>query len=133
MAMILNPYLTFHGNAEEAMNFYSSVLGGEVRVSHFREFGMDADGVMHASLTTPAGFTLFASDTVAGMPEVTIGTSIQLSLSGDDEEALRGYWDGLAASGQVLMPLEPQVWGDVYGMVADRYGIQWHVNITPAS
>ena len=129
MAMILNPYLTFHGNAEEAMTYYGQVLGGEVSVSHFRDYGMDADGVMHASLSTPDGFTLFASDTVEGMHQVTTGNNIQLSLSGDDEAALRGYWDRLADGGQVMMPLEKQMWGDLYGMVADRYGIEWHVNI----
>ncbi len=130
MAMILNPYLTFLGNAEEAMRFYGEVLGGDVAVSTFREFGMDADGVMHASLTTPAGFTLFASDTMEAMPPVVAGNNIQLSLSGDDEESLRGYWNALAADGQVMMPLEKQMWGDIYGMLADKYGIQWHVNIT---
>ena len=106
MAMILNPYLTFHGNAEEAMTYYGQVLGGAVE-----------------------GFTLFASDTVEGMHQVTTGNNIQLSLSGDDEAALRGYWDRLADGGQVMMPLEKQMWGDLYGMVADRYGIEWHVNI----
>lgn len=133
MAMILNPYLTFQGNAEEAMQFYAAALGGDLSVSSFREFGMDADGVMHAALTTPAGLTLFASDTVEGMVPLTVGNNIQISLSGDDDDTLRRYWDRLLEGGQVMMPLEKQMWGDVYGMLADKFGIQWHVNITDES
>ena len=52
-----------------------------------------------------------------------------LEKDGYDEAALRGYWDRLADGGQGMMPLEKQMWGDLYGMVADRYGIEWHVNI----
>jgi PhnB protein len=129
MTMKLNPYITFRGNAEEAIRAYGDVFGGDVSVSHFREFGMDADGVMHASLTTPEGFTLFVSDHVDGTFSLVDGNNIQVSLSGDDETALRRYWDGLADGGQVVVPLEAQMWGDVYGMVADRFGVLWHVNI----
>jgi PhnB protein len=84
---------------------------------------------MHASLTTPEGFTLFVSDHVDGTFSLVDGNNIQVSLSGDDETALRRYWDGLADGGQVVVPLEAQMWGDVYGMVADRFGVLWHVNI----
>lgn len=125
----LNPYITFEGNCAEAMDFYASVLGGTPRVNTFREYGMEADGVMHAALDTPSGFHLFASDTAEGMPPVQPGNNLQISLSGDDAEALRGYWDGLSEGGQVMMPLERQMWGDDYGMVVDKFGIIWHVNI----
>ena len=96
----------------------------------FRESGMDVDGLMHASLDTESGFHLFASDTVAGMGEpLQVGNNLQISLSGDDADTLRGYWDGLSAGGQVLMPLERQIWGDDYGLLLDKFGIRWHVNI----
>lgn len=130
MAQQLNPYITFDGNCAEAMEFYASALGGTPSVMTFRDSGMDADGVMHASLDTPAGFHLFASDTLAGMGEpLQRGNNLQISLSGDDADALRGYWDALGAGGQVVVPLERQMWGDDYGLLVDRYGIQWHVNI----
>ena len=106
MTMKLNPYITFRGNAEEAIQAYGDVFGGDVSVSHFREFGMDADGVMHASLTTPEGFTLFVSDHVDGTFSLVDGNNIQVSLSGDDETALRRYWDGLADGGQVVVRAE---------------------------
>ena len=136
MASKLNPYLSFKDTARDAMEFYQSVFGGELLVSTFGEMG-DPDGaeanlVMHASLETPSGYTLFASDTPAGM-DVTPGNQITVSLSGDDADELRGYWEGLAADGTVRMPLERQMWGDDFGMVTDRFGIDWMVNISGAA
>jgi PhnB protein len=132
MAMKLNPYLTFDGTAREAMEFYKSALGGELTISTFGEFGapegVNPDGVMHAQLESDAGFTLMASDTPPGQPAST-GSSISVSLSGDDTDALRGYWDALSQGGTVVMPLEKQMWGDEFGMLTDRFGTAWMVNI----
>lgn len=133
MAQQLNPYLTFDGTCAEAMDFYASVLGGTPQVMTFRDSGMDADGVMHAALETPAGFHLFASDAVEGMGDaLRPGNNVQVSISGDESDALRGYWSGLGEGGQVLVPLEQQMWGAEYGLLVDRYGVQWHVNIGSA-
>ena len=132
MASRLNPYLNFPGNTGEAMAFYQSVLGGELRVNTFGEYGETdpdlAGKVMHAMLESDAGFTLMASDPPPGM-DVTTGNSIAISLSGDDEGELRGYWDKLSAGGTVTMPLEKQMWGDTFGMCTDRFGLPWMVNI----
>ena len=131
MGMRLNPYLNFRDTSRAAMEFYRDVFGGELTISTFREFGMAdspiADNVMHAMLVTPAGFTLMASD---APPEMAISdNSTSLSLSGDDVEALRGYWDALADGGQVTVPLQVQMWGDEYGQLIDRFGVPWMVNI----
>lgn len=132
MASRLNPYLNFDGTTRQAMEFYHSVLGGDLTINTFGDFGdpsaPGADGVMHASLETPAGFTLFASDMPPGMPIAT-GNNFSVSLSGDDADALRGYWEGLSEGGQVTMPLERQMWGDEFGMVIDKFGTPWMVNI----
>ena len=129
MASRLNPYLNYNGNAREAMTFYQGVLGGELNISTFGEYGGEGgDGVMHAQLETPDGFTLMASDTGPGMGEVTAGSNFAVSLSGDDD-ALRGYFDGLAEGGTVTMPLEKQMWGDEFGMLTDKFGVSWLVNI----
>lgn len=130
MSQQLNPYITFEGNCAEAMAFYASVLGGEPRVMTFRESGMDADGVMHAALESPAGFHIFAADNPPGMPDPQVGDNLQISLSGDEGDDLRRYWAGLSEGGQILVPLEPQMWGDEYGQLVDKYGIRWHVNIS---
>jgi len=132
MSQQLNPYITFDGNCAEAMDFYAAALGGTVRSMTFRDSGMDADGIMHAALETPAGFHLFASDTAGGMGDYRPGNNVQVSLSGDDADALRRYWDALGEGGTVLVPLAPQMWGDEYGLVADKFGIAWHVNIARA-
>ena len=130
MASRLNPYIGFKDDARQAMEFYQDVFGGDLNVNTFGEFG-DQDNpnlVMHAMLETPAGFTLMASDTPPGM-EHREGSSISVSVSGEDEGELRGYWDKLTDGGQVTMPLEKQMWGDVFGMVSDKYGVTWMVNI----
>jgi PhnB protein len=134
MASRLNPYLNFRGQAREALEFYASVFGGDVVVSTFGEFGDPPPGsegsdVMHGQLETPMGFTLMCSDVPSSM-ELTLGTNITVSLSGDDADALRGYWERLSAEGTVQFPLERQMWGDEFGQCTDRFGVPWLVNIS---
>jgi PhnB protein len=132
MASRLNPYITFGGNAREAMEFYKDVFGGTLQINSFGEYGQDDPGVkdkiMHARLESPNGFTLMASDSPPGM-EMQSGNNIAVSLSGDDEFELRGYWDKLSDGGTVTMPFEKQMWGDVFGMCTDRFGVNWMVDI----
>lgn len=133
---ILNPYLSFDGNAREAIDFYQGVFEGETNVMTFGDMGMTemegnpipADGVMHGQLTTPEGFTLMAADSVPGMSEGQTPNG-HLSLSGDEDAMLRGYWDKLADGGRVDVPLEVAPWGDAFGQVKDKFGINWMVNI----
>src|SRR5262245_20559740 len=124
MSSRLNPYINFDGDAREAMEFYQSVFGGSLTTNTFGEYNPDAgdisDKIMHAQLETDNGFTLMASDTPPGMPYQP-GTNITVSLSGDDDAELRGYWDKLAEDGTVTMPLEKQMWGDEYGACTDKF------------
>lgn len=131
----LNPYLSFQGAAREAMTFYHSVLGGDLTISTFGEFGYtegvtDVDQVMHAMLVTPDGLTLMAADTPEGMP-YNPGDNISISLSGpaEEEAALRGIFERLSAGATPGVPLEKAPWGDHFGMLTDRFGIGWMVNI----
>ena len=132
MATTLNPYLQFRDTARPAMEFYRDVFGGDLTLSTFGEFGdpsqPSADGIMHANLRTPSGYTLMASDTPPGMDH-SPGTSISISLSGDDAAELRGYWEKLSDGGTVSLPLEKQMWGDEFGQCTDKFGISWMVNI----
>jgi PhnB protein len=131
---VLNPYISFRDSAREAMEFYKDVFGGNLSLNTFGEYGdpnaPGADNIMHAQLETDKGFTLMASDTPPGM-DFTPGDNLKISLSGDDEQELRGYWDKLAEGGSVTMPLEKQMWGDLYGMCTDKYGVNWMVDIVP--
>ncbi len=133
MTSRLNPYITFDGNAREAMEFYASVLGGTLNVSTFGELGGDpaapgADKLMHSQLENDQGFTLMGSDTPPGV-EFDPGNNMAVSLSGDDGDVLRRYWEGLSQGGTVTVPLEKQVWGDEFGSLIDRFGVSWLVNI----
>jgi PhnB protein len=129
----LNPYISFKDNAREAMEFYKVVLGGKLILSTFKESHASEDPIegskiMHALLETENGMTLMASDTPSQM-EYHPGQNISISLSGDNEPELRGYWEGLSAGGTITMPLEKAPWGDTFGMLTDKFGINWMVNI----
>jgi PhnB protein len=134
MTARLNPYLSFRDNAREAMEFYQSVFGGKLDVSTFADAGGmgvpdDEQGkVMHAMLDVPGVLTLMGSDTPSHM-EYHEPAGMSVSLSGDDDATLRGWWDGLSADGKVNVPLEVAPWGDAFGMFTDKYGIDWMVNI----
>ena len=137
MTVRLNPYIGFDGQAREAIQFYETVFGGELTISTYGESGMSddpsqADKVMHAQLDAGSDLMLMASDAPPGMP-LDSGSQISVSLSGDDDTKLRGYWDGLTSGGNVTMPLEKAPWGDSFGMCTDRFGVNWMVNISGAA
>ncbi|WP_328990470.1 VOC family protein [Kribbella sp. NBC_01245] len=132
MASRLNPYISFTDNARQAMEFYQSVLGGNLTLNTFGEYGMagtpQENNIMHGLLETDSGFALMAADTPPGM-EHNPGSNIAISLSGDDGDELRGYWEKLSSEGTVSVPLEKQMWGDEFGMCVDQFGIGWMINI----
>lgn len=135
MSVLLNPYLNFpDAQAREAMEFYRSVLGGELSIMTFGDMGTEgplASQVMHAQLTTPGGITLMGADAPPEMVQVTYGDSVSVSVSGgsEDAEELRTWFAALSEGGQVRQPLEPAPWGDEFGMFVDRFGIGWLVDI----
>jgi PhnB protein len=131
MGSQLNPYLNFNGNARQALEFYASVFGGDLTLSTFGSFGHagpDSERIMHGQLSTDAGYVIMAADVTSDM-EYQAPAGFSISLSGDDGDTLRGYFEKLAANGAVTMPLEKQVWGDEFGMCADSFGVAWLVNI----
>ncbi|MFI2367384.1 VOC family protein [Streptomyces sp. NPDC018833] len=136
MASRLNPYISFTGDAKQAMEFYKGVFGGNLSMHTYGDFGSEAppgyaDKVMHGMLETDNGFTLMCSDNPPGM-EYKPGNNFAVSVSGDDADELRAYWDKLSAGGNVSVPLEKQMWGDVFGMCTDKYGVAWMINISQA-
>lgn len=130
----LNPYLNFKDKAREAMEFYKSVFGGRLTVSTFKEFQASQDPsednlVMHSVLEAGSGIAFMASDTPNRM-EYKPGTNFSMSLSGDNEAELRGYFDKLSAGGHITQPLVKAMWGDTFGMLTDKFGVTWLVNVT---
>ena len=134
MASRLNPYLSFAEHAREAMEFYKGVFGGNLTLSTYGEYGPPdapgADRIMHGMLETDGGLTLMGADNPAG-EEHNPGNNITVSLSGEDTNELRGYWEKLSEGGTVSVPLEKQMWGDEFGVLVDRFGVPWMVNIGP--
>ncbi|HST49013.1 VOC family protein [Jatrophihabitans sp.] len=134
MTTRLNPYLNFRDNARQAMEFYHSVFGGELTTSTFAEMHAsedpaEQDKIMHSQLITDNGLALMAADTPNSM-DYTPGSNFAVSLSGEDEGELRGYWDKLSDGATVTMPLDRAPWGDFFGMCTDRFGVSWLVNIS---
>ncbi len=133
MTTRLNPYLSFRDTARQAMDFYQSVFGGELTRATFAEFGAgddpaEKDNVMHSMLATDNGLTLMAADTPSSMGSEPSSNGT-MSLSGEDEAELRGYWEKLSDGGDVSVPLEKAPWGDTFGMCVDKFGVSWMVNI----
>ena len=130
----LNPYINFRDNTREAMEFYQSVFGGKLQMATFKDYHASQDAsednlIMHSQLEDDNGIVLMASDT-PGRMEYRPGTNMSISLSGDNEAELTGYFEKLSAGGTVTMPLEKAMWGDSFGMCVDKFGVQWLVNIS---
>lgn len=131
MATRLNPYLNFRDNARDAMEFYHGVFGGTLELSTFGDFQasqdpVEKDLIMHGMLTGDNDVVLMGADLPASM-ELTANSSV--SLSGDEEAVLRGWWDKLADGATVAEPLTKAPWGDTFGMLTDKFGVPWLVNI----
>ncbi len=134
MKTILNPYINFSNNTRAAMEYYKTVFGGKLTMSTFKEYHAsqdpsEDDKIMHAVLEADNGITFMASDT-PGRMEYHPGTNFSMSLSGDNEAELKGYFQKLSVGGMVTMPLEKATWGDTFGMCTDKFGVSWLVNIS---
>lgn len=138
MTINLNPYLNFRDTTREAMSFYQSVFGGDLTLSTYAEMGQsdqpdEKDKIMHSQLVVDGRLSLMAAD----LPSSTAfdGNHAQIALSGgpEDESTLRGWWDRLSDGATVHEPLTTAPWGDAFGMLADRHGTTWMVNIAGAS
>ncbi len=133
MTTKLNPYISFKGNAKEAMEFYQSVFGGALTMSTYKDGGIPHDPsednkLMHAMLESDTSITIMGADTPDSM-EYTPGKNISISLSGENEEELRRYWEKLSSDATIREPLTKAPWGDTFGMLTDKFGIEWMVNI----
>lgn len=129
--MELEPYLFFTGNCEEALNFYRGIFGGEIsEISRMKDAPMETppgygDKIMHASFKSPA-LKFMASDT---RPGKTYGEGpISLSLSTKDQNEAKRIFDALSQGANVEMPMEKTFWGALFGMLTDKFGIDWMVN-----
>ncbi|MEJ6980425.1 VOC family protein [Pedobacter sp. P351] len=133
----LNPYLNFPGTTEEAFNFYKSVLGGEfLTLQRFKDTPEgnkvspeDAEKIMHIALPIGNGSILMATDALESMGQkLIVGDNISLALEAHSIEEAENLFNGLSAGGKVTMPLEKAFWGAYFGILTDKFGIQWMIN-----
>ena len=125
MQTIVEPYLYFAGNCAEAMDFYKSVFGGELELLPNHE---EPTKLMHAKLSGGL-ITLMASDSDRTEPYPV--SQISLSIVGSDDAALRGAFGALAEGGTVTSPIKLEFWGDIFGSLTDKFGLDWQVTIRP--
>jgi PhnB protein len=133
---LINPYLNFQGNTEEAFTFYQSVFGGEFStMMRFRDVpGMDKmpenekNMLMHIAL--PVGKnTLMATDALESMDQkLIVGNNIHLSVHTDSKAEADTIYGKLSAGGKATTPMSEQFWGDYFGMLIDKFGIHWMIN-----
>ncbi len=140
---LINTYLNFPGNTEEAFNFYKSVFGGEF-AGEINRFKDTPDGnklpeneqekVMHVALPIGKGNMLMGTDTLESMGQsVTIGNNVYISIHPDTLEEAERLFDGLSAGGDIEMPLEKMFWGAWFGSFTDRFGVRWMINFDDSS
>lgn len=131
--IVLNAYLFFAGDCCEAMEFYRDIFGGTLKVQTYDEVPGQPEAmegkVIHASLMD-GDVDLMASD--SPFPHQIATGKISLALSGTDEQKLRTAFDKLGAGGKVNSPLKKEFWGDTFGMLKDKFGVDWMVSIAPS-
>jgi PhnB protein len=129
----LIPYLNFNGNTEEVLNFYKDALNGEITlINRFGESPMPVDEdykdkIIHARLVFGGDNMIMMSDGMKGK-EISTDGNIQLSIQMEDGAELKSAFDKLSAGGTVTMPLQVQFWGDLFGMLKDKFGVSWMFN-----
>ncbi len=137
MAVTINPYLNFDGNTEQAFNFYKSVFGGEFltiqRMKDTPEASKvpdnEKDRIMHVALPIGKNAILMASDVLESMVhKVSPGNNFYISVSTESEKEAEKIFNGLSAGGKITMALEKTFWGSYFGMLKDKFGVQWMVS-----
>lgn len=129
----LNPFLKFNDSkCREAMNFYKDCLGGELEFMTVKGSPMEKDMptdkqdlIMHSTLKK-GGWVLIGSDMMRD--KATIGDNVGVSLDCESEEEIKTIFNKLSEGGEVFMPLEDVFWGAIFGLVTDKYGIEWMLN-----
>lgn len=138
MTLRLHGYIHFKGEARQALEFYASIFGGKTDLRTFADYHMrvpeeEQQNIMHGVLMGDNGVEFMASDAPSSMvAQIGDGSQISFTLSGDDEALLRGYWEKLSDGATISAPLEASPWGDTFGQLTDKFGVEWMVDISPA-
>jgi PhnB protein len=131
-------HLNFRGQARDALDFYQGVFGGHVVAityadAHAAQRPEEAEQVMWGQVRSEAGFHVMAYDVPASRPYDPGTDPVFVSVRGDDADEIRGYWEALSQGAVVKAPLEPSAWAPLYGMLTDRFGVTWVLDVAAPS
>lgn len=134
MSVKVVPHLNLRGDARAALAFYRSVFGGELTIVSYRDAHSvqdlaEADQVMWGQVAASSGFRVMAYDVPSSRPWSPGEAPFFVSLRGETAEEIRGYWEGLVEGATVLVPIAPSAWAPLYGMLKDRFGVTWVVDV----
>ena len=139
---LINPWINFNGNAEEAFTFYKSVFGGEfAKIMRFKDLpGLehtaekDANKIMHIALPIGKSNVLMGNDVPESMGRVNENENrSKISISAESREEAGKLFNGLSAGGTIEFPMGDSPWGSYFGMFRDKFGIEWMVDFDPKS
>ena len=134
MSVQITPHLNFRGDARAALELYRSVFGGELVVTTYGDLAQTADPatadlVVWGQVSAPSGFRVMAYDVPADRPWSLGEAPFFVSVRGDDVEEVRGYWGALVEGSTVVAPLASSDWAPAYGMLTDRFGVTWVLDV----
>ncbi|MEU9580757.1 VOC family protein [Streptomyces chilikensis] len=135
MSVTTTTHLNFRGTAREALDFYRSVFGGRTVAVTYKDAGAvrnesEADWVMWGEVAGADGFHVMAYDVPSHLPWNQGENPFFVSVRGDDAEEIGALWGKLAEGSAVVRPLEPAPWAPLYGMLTDRFGVTWVLDVT---
>ncbi|MCC2309789.1 VOC family protein [Cellulomonas chengniuliangii] len=134
MTVSTTPHLNFRGQARAALEFYQSVFGGDLAAITYADAGAvtvadEADQIMWGQVSSEAGFRVMAYDVPAHTPWEPGANPFFVSVRGADAEEVTGYWKNLADGSAIAVPLAPAAWAPLYGMLTDRFGVTWVLDV----
>ena len=136
MTLAITPHLNFRGQARAALGFYARVFGGEIVIMTYGAMGKAelanaSDDVMWGQVASTDGFRIMAYDVQAGRDYDAGANAFFVSIRGTDANDIRAHWAGLADGATILQPIAPSPWSPAYGMLTDRFGVTWVLDVAP--
>lgn len=127
-------HLNFRGDARDALEFYQSVFGGEIAAITYRDAHNvhdpdEADQLMWGQVVSHAGFRIMAYDVPSSAAWDPGIIPVYVSVRGADSAEISHYWEKLADGSTVVAPLSPAQWAPLYGMLTDRFGVTWVLDV----
>ena len=134
MTISVTNHLNFRGEARTALEFYKAVFGGDIMIVTYKDAQnvqnpKEANQVMYGQVTAPSGFRVMAYDVPSGMPWNPGANAFFVSVRADSPTEITELWEKLSAGATVVQPLAPSGWTPLYGMLKDRFGITWVMDV----